>query len=484
VPANLTQIVDSLSASPTVLLDLNNESPFGVSLFSAPPPEVGHSDSLRMSWYSRSRVVELTLDQIDASQDALASNWQTLARLIDLERFYLKYQPTGATSPVFFKCYRSQVPSIFEEPGAVAYRTLTLQILADPFAVGLPEDISSFVITNDAASGTNKMMVGPSILGTVKGDVETPLLLACTATSDTQFGGGMYVNGYAVRGGFTHSLLARNLTQLTSGTDTGAPVTGAGTAYMDGDYKACTFATALAMVTRLSGTFSTALSPMPGEYRALLKVVISFGAAGNVSYSFQGGFGNTASVNWLTEATGGYTVSAGGAATNHTVVDLGLVQFPVGVDTAGTGLGPPASAVSVNTYTEVKASAQLNSGTMPSLRFDELILLPVDTVYGGASTAIMTTNAVVGSGIDLLLDGESDTMRVMQEVGGTGPFAATPYAMQPGSVNGWIGGLPVVRPGTNNYVTVVGGFADGPTWTSTWSGRYYPRYLYVRPATT
>src|SRR3954452_15847571 len=162
MPANLLQVVDGISASPTVLLDLNSENPFGVSSMSAPPPQVGYSDSLLMSWYSRSRSIELTLDQINVSQDALASNWQTLARLIDQKRFWLKYQPTGATSPVFFYCYRSQVPSIFEEPGAVAYRTLSLQIAADPWAYGLPEDIGSFTITNDPTTGTNKMMVGPS----------------------------------------------------------------------------------------------------------------------------------------------------------------------------------------------------------------------------------------------------------------------------------------------------------------------------------
>jgi hypothetical protein len=163
---NTLQIVDSIASSPTVLLDLNNESPFGVADFDAPPPQLRRTtsssmlaDGERISQSSyENRQIRITFDQISASQDAWATSWQTLARLIDQDTFWLKYQPTGATSPVFFRCYRTDVPSIEDVNGAVAYRIPTISIPADHAAYGLPVDIASFTITNDASSGTNRML--------------------------------------------------------------------------------------------------------------------------------------------------------------------------------------------------------------------------------------------------------------------------------------------------------------------------------------
>src|SRR5580765_140462 len=97
----LLQIVDSIASSPTVLLDLNNESPFGVADFSCDPPplrytssssQLADGDRISQSSYAN-RQLSITLDQISASQDAWATSWQTLARLIDQDTFLIKYQP-------------------------------------------------------------------------------------------------------------------------------------------------------------------------------------------------------------------------------------------------------------------------------------------------------------------------------------------------------------------------------------------------------
>jgi hypothetical protein len=491
--ADLLQIVDDIKTSPTVLLDLNNESPFGAAEFDCPPPPLRYTSSSSMladgsrisSSSYENRTLRIALDQISASQDAWATSWQTLARLIDQEWYWLKWQPTGATSPVFFRCYRSQVPSLETVPGATAYRIPTLEIPADPAAWGLPVDIASFTITNDPSTGTNKMMIGPSILGTIQGDLETPLLLALTASSTSATPG--YVSSYALRGGFTHSFLARNLTDLTSGTDVGARVTAAGANYIEGDYKSCSFATT-AMNVRLSGTFASALSPMPGLYRALVKGVVPDPVTGTHTntYTFQIQFGGTVSVAQLSDPVT-VSVNAPSGSTKHVMVDLGLVQIPTLVDPGGIGLAPAASAVSVNVFTTINASAANVSGSMQPFRFDELFLLPVDTVYGDASSTVQIPASSTTSDL-IMYDGINDSVRVMDDTG-TGTFLATPFPTSSSINLRWVGGLPMVAPGANNYLQVVlgsgtSGGAFVPAATTTWSGRYYPRYLHVRPAST
>jgi hypothetical protein len=488
---NTLQIVDSIATSPTVLLDLNDEVNYGVADIDLTPPPLRYTSSSSMladgdriskSAYAN-RTIGVTFDHIAASQDALATSWQTLARLIDQDTSWIRYRPTGATSYVFFKCYRAQVPSLDDMRGAVAYRTPALQIPADPAAYGLPVDISSFTITNDPSAGTNRMIVGPSTLGTIQGDLETPLLLAMTASS-TFFTPG-YITSYAVRGGFTHTLLARNLTDLTSGTDVGARVTGAGANYIEGDYKACTFATTT-MVPRLTGTFTSALSPMPGLYRALIKGVVPDPGAGSHvnAYTFKIQFGSTAGVTQYSDPVTVSVNSAAGSA-NHVMVDLGVQQIPTLVETTGIGLAAAASAVSVNVVTTVQASASNTSGSMQPFRFDELFLLPVETTYGEARSTVGTPAGFLS---DLVMyDGINDSVRQMDDTG-SGAFSSTPYPTN-SSVNlRWVGGLPMVAPGANNYLHfVMGSGTTGvavPAATTTWSARYYPRYLHVRPAST
>jgi hypothetical protein len=63
---------------------------------------------------------------------------------------------------------------------------------------------------------------------------------------------------------------------------------------------------------------------------------------------------------------------------------------------------------------------------------------------------------------------------------GAGPFVGTPTAL---ASAGFRGGLPTVQPGANNYLQFL--FEDNPVGgTTSFVGRYYPRYLYSRPAST
>lgn len=88
----------------------------------------------------------------------------------------------------------------------------------------------------------------------------------------------------------------------------------------------------------------------------------------------------------------------------------------------------------------------------------------------------------------VMYDGVNDSVRLMDDTG-SGAFSATPYPTSSTVNLRWVGGLPMVAPGANNYVHfVLGSGTSGgsfvPAATTTWSARYYPRYLHVRPAST
>lgn len=482
---NTLQIVDSVASSPTVLLDLNNENPYGAYLIDLPPPPLRRTTSSSMlvdgdrissSAYGN-RTLNIGLDLISTSQDNWATAWQTLARQIDRDTFFIKYQPTGATSPVFFKCYRTDVPSLEDITAAIAYRRPSLQIPADPFAYGLAEDIASFTITNNPSSGTNRMMY---TLPTIKGDVETPLMLAQTSGPGVSFANQnspAYLASYSLSGGNTHSFLARDLSELTAGTDVAATVTGAGTNYIDGNYRSCSFATP-AMNIRLLGSFSTALTPMPGQYRVLLRVVSPAGAAADTYMSFKLGVAATTTGGSITYSdTVTRFINAGGGTDLAYLIDLGVLQLPVNTEVAPVGLGAAATTTRAP-YFSLQASAAVTS----ALRFDEMFLIPTETNYGTAAlAAVQTPSWAAASAHNVVAyDASQDAMRTLYDSSGTAPFSGLPVS----SVSmRFVGGLPVVRPGNNNYLQWIFSERD-TTLTTAFTGRYYPRYLYVRPATT
>lgn len=497
--ANLIQIVDDIKSSPTVLLDLNagadTQYGFSCARFDAPPPPLRYttsssmlSDGDRISASSyANRTLTLSLDLIQSSQDTLATSWQTLARLIDQDTFWLKYQPTGATSPVFFQCYRTQVPGVEIVNGATAYTQFTISIPADPGAWGLPVDQTA-TITNDPTTGTNKQTVGVT---TPTGDLETPLLVAQTTgpgvTRAAGLNGGQGVavlSSYFVTTG-THTLLARDLTELTSGTDVGAPVTGAGTNYIGGNYKACTFVTT-AMAVRFSGAFSTTFTPMPGTYRVFIRGVAPAGSgtAQAIMYHQLGVLADGASTyTYLPQVSNNVTYVNGSDQGN--LLDLGVVQFPLGSPPGRVGLGP---AVTASRATSISIKAGWPAGSLP-FRYDEIYFLPIDTTYGTGNIAYVTEpswNASVQHNV-VAFDGINDQMRTLYDSSGTAPFAGIPTpAAPPGGIYPnmqFIGGLPVVRPNVNNYLTWM--YEEtAVTGTSVLTMRYYPRYLYVRPAST
>jgi hypothetical protein len=471
IAANLTQIIDSLSASPTVLLDLNNENPWGVSSFSAPTPQVSYSDSnLRQSWYANSRSIELALDQVNVSQDTLASNWQTLARLLDQERFWLKYQPTGATSPVFFNCYRSQVPDVFEVPGATAYRTLTVQITADPFAYGLPES-GSVTINNDPVAGTNPCFwrVGTG----VKGDVPTPLFV--TTGAQTDLGGrGLMVATSALRYGLSQTTPLIVQLPPASGVTLSGLTAGSGDALMSGGNYWRRTSTGVSSQTANAlwnpGVYILA-GAIVGDYHVMLRYRTS---APGVEWS----------VTLSQFDVAGAAVTGPPGTTESTFagwIDLGVFRWPLGAPEVDTAFGTtPASA-----GTRIRLDLSLPAGSVAgdTFDFDCLMFVPagLDQAASNTTAFVAVPSQLGATSASLVLDRQGDRAYLTNSGGQIGTLGYPSY----------VGGLPYVVPNADNSLTwlraVSVGFSaatDTLAATTVLNWSYNPRYLYVRPATT
>lgn len=140
--------VDSVSASPTTRLDLNDGSTWGLNYdgTSFPPPPLRRAyartllvDGARIPAAAYdNRVLRVRLDLKTASVDTAATQLQSLTRELDRPANILKWQVTGATSPVFFRTFRTPADAITEHPGTGTFREVSLEIEAEPFALGLP----------------------------------------------------------------------------------------------------------------------------------------------------------------------------------------------------------------------------------------------------------------------------------------------------------------------------------------------------------
>lgn len=185
--ADLLRIVDGISATPTVLLDLQDEVSFA-AVFNPGMPELRRGttssalvdgDIETFSAYS-DRVLSIDLELITTTQAESATKLQTLVRLLNRDTGWLMWQPVGVEHPVFFQMRRSSPETIQDVVAATAYRLPTLRVPAAPFAYGLPES-GEVTIRNNPITGTNRMC---AVLDPAKGDVPSPLVVSFVTPTD------------------------------------------------------------------------------------------------------------------------------------------------------------------------------------------------------------------------------------------------------------------------------------------------------------
>lgn len=470
MPADVIRFVDSIDASPTVRLDLNDEAHFWTRGFDAALPRLRRSMSsnamrdgisVGSSTYD-GRTLTLDMETIHADQDLSAIQLQKLWRELDRPTNILMYQPDGLTKPVFFRTFRSDASQLEDVMAQAAMRQFTIEVLAEPFALGLKETLGPYTVNNDPAAGSNPCYVD---LPTILGDVPAPLVLWDDAASDA----GRYL--VSTHASTAVPLIFSQAESMTVGTDTTVPA-GGPDALMSGtganNYARTTFDTAT-MQVRLTWTVpATAV----GAYRVVAFVRTS--AAGTAEYSLGCSLTSTPGGAGVDGST--FVPPGPGGTTDRSVVDLGLIDFSQGV--------PPAVAYAATANAFATQSLYLYasrvSGTA-SLDWDSVALLPA----GGQSGETLQPQmlSVVDLGANPVVDGVAE-MVSSRTVAGDPTTGAATFAH---SAFGVVGGFPLAQPAVANRLFLVRMAADGTSLTATTTdvtGAYWPKYLRVRPVSS
>jgi hypothetical protein len=453
------QFVGSIASSPTVRLDLN-ASPWTSgeeTNFGSPPMRRSVSGSLvsdgeyvGASAYGN-REITLSLFLRSSSNDTIAAEIQKLARELDLTMNLLKYQPAGSTHPVFFRTFRTSPDNIVWDPNT---RTVTVTVPAEPFALGLREDIATATVNNNPAAGSNGLFLD---LTGIKGDVETPLFIEYTDGGSGPTRPGLAIG---VRSGTPYPTLFAQAESMTQSTDTSVV---ADPAFSGGSKSRCTFTVNPGNGTRLVTNFPALTEPAGAENWGAFRV---FARVAQTS----------AAAVIRVEANGNAAVTLA-SQTEPQLVDLGVLDSRGGAPVTG---GYAATAYRVEDAMAILFRAERVSGS-GSLDIDYFVYVPADAWLAawGQFTGITSTSHLC------VIDGPSDSIYVATALSG-----ATPGRIGSSSPVGLAGRLPQVRPGSNRLVIVQ---AD-PAGTAPKSNllatafsvtcRYWPRYTHVRPATT
>ena len=475
---DVLQFVDSVSATAALRLDLNDGTVWGCDVasldFSPPPLRRAINGTLLVDGSTVSassydnRILRGRFDVLGATVDATATQIQNLMRELDRDGNFLKWQPAGATSPVFFRTIRSPASRVTETPGPGTYKTVDVELLAEPFAVGLREDVAVGTVNNDPAAGANGLFFD---ISAVKGDAAAPVVLKDnrTGAANQSFG------ALASRQSGTPSDLVffQQSESMTLGTDTTNPggvadavMSGAGTT----NYVRCTFATAstIAMRTRWDLTTGTAAQrrALNGTYRVFACVRRSDAVS---------------VIRLATMTTVGVAPLVAGSlvavplSTSRQLVDLGLVTFGAAGYLPGRFSSQPAT--STNTaFLDVRAQRDSGAGTID---FDYLMLAPADAQF--------LTWLTVNTSTDHIVDGGNERLFV-DDAAGSNIFDGSAGVYDP--MASVVGGFPAVQPGQANrfyYLrgqNVSGVIQHDKTIATAVTVSYWPRYLYIRPATT
>lgn len=459
--AHVLKFVDDVDSAATVRLDLNaSNGVLRVREVQWNPARLLRAVSQNVlrdggyvgpsSYDLRSLGVSLFL--VAADFDEAADYIQDLARELDRPTNWLMYQPDGATNPVFFKTYRSDISALQEllvTPRPL--QQIDVELLTDPHAYGERQTVSVGTVNNDPAAGSNGCYFDVS---SVKGDVETPVVLVETPAAAT---------GRAIR------MLARRTSEgsatlpivyqaesLSLSTDTTNPgggpdsvMSGSGT----NNYVTTSFATSTVLSTRLEllETTNATQDALAGTFR-VMAVVRRSSATGVINVATTWGVNLTQNASVATAAT-----------TSRQVVDLGLVTF-----------GSPSPAL--HPYVYVRLQADRESGTA-TLDWDCVMFMPADE-----QLLISQISSADGSSSHVVIDGENSDVYSTSgaDIYGTGADLVTLGAASSG-------GFPALRPGFTNRFLLFRYAATGAIVkadTSTITAYYLPRYTMIRTATT
>ena len=465
--ADVIQFVDSIDAKPVVRLDLNDDDVIRCRTFLAPPPRLRRSMSQNVmtdggfvssSQYG-TRVLYIDLDLITTSQDENAAYLQKLARELDRATNIIRYQPAGASRPVFFKVWRSDFSALVDMKAVLAFRQASLEIVAEPFAYGLRETISVGTVNNDPAAGSNGCYFDLAA-GQILGDVPAPMLLVATgAPVDVSRSTGLFLAEKS-----WDTLSDAQLFHQAESMSISSGVTAAD-ALMSGAGSNCVEFNPGSTAT-FTGLTKSALSTVAqtkatrGTYRlvAVLRRITSAGT-------------------WKAGTQGASSLTTLSTSTNRQRVDLGVVV--IGDSTVSPGVD--GGAPTLGSKFSLGSDLARTSGTagVDNLRVDYLELLPAD------QCTTIATLPTAGSLIGLVVDSYQEAVYKVDSTSGL--FDGTASILTMATVTG---GFPSVYPNRATRYSMSWVLTDGTTAsitktdTSSVTVYYLPQYLYVRPASS
>lgn len=475
----LFQLTSGPSTSATVRYDFNNQAnprayPLSEGLDLGVPEFVGDPESAGVSYGYRD--MQLVQRIRGGSKTEAMSRMSILARELLRADNWLRVQMTPATESVWFRTYRTTPGSLSLEHVQVAQSgaqptydawDITVPLVAEGFAYGARVSLSPVTVTNDPASGTNRVHY---ILPTVLGDAPAPLRVHVNPDNP------VYMNGYrwmlALHSADTQQ--SPILWQIggsdgwTAGTDTSASTATNPTEYTGGTYRAVSFATVAALTTRISG--STPSTPPPGRYKVLARVVRS-DTASVFSVRFGQAIGPAVYGYGPTVVT---TRAASTAARHATWVDLGEQTFPTGWSAPPGNAGlpsPPAIALQLG---RVSGAGSAN--------IDAILLQPIAMETTREARTLFSEFYGLGIFVDGgvgIWDGDYETFWSYSQFG-----AAVPVTPE------LVGQFPRVIPDVTNTLTIlqqVNGrtsiFGDDAsdllTATTEITLSYHPRWLFL-----
>jgi hypothetical protein len=462
------RFVDAISASPGVRLNLNDltsplwtmnpETSFGVPAMrrSMASSMLADGEYVGASAYGN-RELTLVLN-LHATGDTAATQLQALQRELDRPMNLLQYTPGSVTNSVFFRTFRSSPDSIRFDP---TLKRVRVQLLAEPFALGLRQDISSVIVRNDPAL-TNGLFM--DITG-IKGDVETPLLIETTRGA-TYFQRGMVLAVRPKTGSLPYPNIFRQAEALTMGTNTTVV---ADAAFSGGSKTRCTFGTGT-MVTRLSGVFPTATVPAGAEnlgtYRVFARVAKTVALDPinmRIGLSLDSG---TRTIYGLT-----FNIPSG-AGTNAVLMDLGTISIG---DAFPDSPGYDTTLYRAETLPTLLIEAENLDAPSGNLDIDYIALVPADYRLGSWSSVSSTTDASARAVIDSVNE---------MVYGGKATTGATPGVFAETTPSSLTGAFPYVMPGDNRLVMLETGWVSEIVAQATVVCRYWPRYVLARPVST
>lgn len=461
------RFVDQPTASPTVLLDMNDGGAWkllGDDFFKLPSPPLKRSIAANMmvdggmlnaSAYDL-RTITFTLELTGATEAAREAQVDALKAQLAKPTNLLMFQSELSAHPVFFRTLRSDEYDLNTQfiPGTT-WR-IDCNILAEPFAIGARRDLSTVTVTNDPAAASV-----PSrwdITGIV-GDAPTPAFVKI---------------GTALGGGNPILLAQRTVNQPTTvtafaqceagtmGTDTTVQANDTNMSGSGSNFVRTTFATDSSLQTRVTVTVPTATAPeaLRGRYRAFVRVRTS--AAGS-----------NFTLRYLQNATGtdvvfGPTTSYDSfASTEFRHVDLGIVEFP----TAGpypVTMGYSGLASQMVTQT-LGVQVGRTAGTA-TIDLDYVYLFPADERFCVAARNSLQANS------SFVIDGPNEMAYGMPT--GTTPFGATRTIDNSGGMSFLFGGAPMLVPNVTNRWYMIRG-SSAVSVTSTVDVSYWPRWREV-----